>query len=157
MKLGMDEPLKFLLSSKAAIPLIVVSMTWKGAGATVLIYLSHLQTTDSQQYEAAKIDGANPFQRILYVTLPHLAGIIRTLFVLQLISVFQVFYEPLVMTSGGPNNASVSLLHLSYRYAFEDNPEAGKSAAMGLVTAIIIIAFTAVYLLLTRPKKEAES
>lgn len=79
------------------IPLIVIAMTWKGAGATSLIYLSNFQQIDSNLYEASRIDGAGPLQRFLRITLPSMKGTIMTLLILQIISVFQVFYEPLVI------------------------------------------------------------
>lgn len=139
------EPSKFLDDSKLVIPLIVVTMTWKGAGATVLIYLSALQTVDNSLYEAARLDGCGLFNRLRYVTLPHLWPNIKTLFILQIISVFQVFYEPLVMTGGGPNNSSLSLMQLSYNYAFDSTTQAGYSAATGVILAVIIIIITIIY------------
>lgn len=144
---------KFLDNPNLTIPLIVVTMTWRGAGGTVLVYLSALQNIDNSQYEAARMDGAGMWSRIRHVTLPHIMPTIRMLFILQIISVFQVFYEPLVMTKGGPNDASVSLLLLSYRYAFDDF-NAGASAAVGVILAIIIIVLTVIYLRLSKPKKE---
>ena len=147
-------PFTFLNKPEATIPLIVVTMTWRGAGATVLIYLSALQNVDAAQYEATRIDGASAIQRIRYVTYPHLKPTIRILFILQIISVFQVFYEPLVMTrGGGPNGASISLLLLSYQYAFQKY-DASASAAVGVILAVIIIVLTLVYLRVSKPKKE---
>lgn len=146
---------QFLSNQDLTIPLIVVTMTWRGAGGTVLVYLSALQNIDNSQYEAARMDGAGMWSRIRHVTLPHLKPTVRMLFILQIISVFQVFYEPLVMTSGGPNGASVSLLLLSYQYAFVDY-DGGASAAVGVILAAIIIALTVVYLYLSKPKKNTE-
>lgn len=147
-------PYTFLSDSKAAIPLIVLTMTWRGCGSTALIYLSALQNTDSALYEAARMDGARPWHRIWYVTIPHLAPTIRMLFILQIISVFQVFYEPLVMTKGGgPNGASVSLLLLSYQYAFSSF-DASASAAVGVILSVIIIILTLVYFRLSRQKED---
>ncbi|HHX79941.1 MAG TPA: sugar ABC transporter permease [Acholeplasmataceae bacterium] len=147
---------QFLSNPKLTIPLIVVTMTWRGAGATTLIYLSSLQNISTSQYEAARIDGANWFNRLRYVTLPHLKPTIRMLFILQVISVFQVFYEPLVMTDGGPNGASMSLLLLSYKYYF-DSMEASKSAAVAVFLALIIIVLTLIYLRISRPKSEEKN
>ncbi|MDR0854998.1 MAG: sugar ABC transporter permease [Christensenellaceae bacterium] len=139
-------PSSFLSSQEMVIPLIVITMTWKGAGATALIYLSALQNIGDAQYEAARIDGANALQRIRYVTLPHIWPTVKMLFILQIISIFQIFYEPLVMTGGGgPNGASVSLLLLSYQYAFEMG-DASASAAVGVILSLIIIVLTVVYL-----------
>lgn len=147
---------QFLSNQDLVIPLIVVTMTWRGAGGTVLVYLSALQNIDNSQYEAARMDGAGMWSRIWHVTLPHIMPTIRMLFILQIISVFQVFYEPLVMTSGGPNGASVSLLLLSYQYAFTDF-DGGASAAVGVILAAIIIVLTVIYLYLSKPKKDTNT
>lgn len=144
---------QFLSDPELTIPLIVITMTWRGAGGTVLVYLSALQNIDNSQYEAARMDGAGAWSRIWHVTVPHIMPTIRMLFILQIISVFQVFYEPLVMTSGGPDGASVSLLLLSYQYAFQSF-DAGASAAVGCILALIIIVLTVIYLRLSRPKKD---
>ena len=131
------------------IPLIVVAMTWRGAGGTVLIYLSAMQSIDNSLYEAVRIDGGGLMKRFRYVTLPHLKGTITSLFIMQIISVFQVFYEPMVISNVGPNNASLSLMLLSYNYAFADaKPQLG--AAVGVILSLIILACTGVYYLVLR-------
>ncbi len=143
-------------SVNLVIPLIVLAMTWKGAGSTALIYLSSFQSIDDSMYEAARMDGASSTQRFFRITIPALRGTLLTLFVLQIISVFQVFYEPLVIgPNGGPLDASMSLMLLSYLYAFNDF-EYGKSAATSLILALIILAFTLLYSLLDRFLKKKE-
>ena len=135
--------------SDLVIPLIVVAMTWRGAGGTVLIYLSAMQNVDNSLYEAVRIDGGGLWKRFRYVTIPHLKPTISTLFIMQIISVFQVFYEPMVISSGGPDNASMSLMLLSYNYAFSDaKPQYG--AAVGVILSLIILAFTGAYFLVLR-------
>jgi len=137
-------------STSLIIPLIVLAMTWRGAGSTALIYLSSFQSVDDSMYEAARMDGASPWQRFIKITAPSLKATLIILFVLQIISVFQVFYEPLVIgPKGGPLDSSMSLLLLSYLYAFEDF-EHGKSAAVAIVLVLIIGAFTLAYRLLLR-------
>jgi multiple sugar transport system permease protein len=135
------------------IPLIVLTMTWKGAGATALIYLATLQTIDPIYYEAARIEGANAWQRFRHVTLPHLMSQVKILFILQIISVFQVFYEPLVMTDiGGPDNRSMSLVLYIYQLAFPlDEP--GKAAALSVIVTFFLFAMTAVYFIISRPRR----
>lgn len=138
------EPMVWLSNPKLTIPLIVVTMTWKAAGATALIYLASLQGINQELYEAAIIDGAGIWDRIKHVTLPGLRNLARTLLILQVISVFQILYEPLVMTNGGPNNASISIMQLVFKYAFEkfDYP---KAAAVSVIISIFLITLTAVY------------
>jgi len=134
----------WLSNPKLTIPLIVITMTWKGAGATALIYLAALQGINPELYEAAIIDGAGIWHRIKHVTIPNLRNLIRTLLILQVISVFQILYEPLVMTNGGPNNASISIMQLVYKYAFEkfDYP---KAASVSVIISIFLISLTLVY------------
>jgi len=138
------EPMVWLSNPKLTIPLIVVTMTWKAAGATALIYLASLQGINPELYEAAIIDGAGIWDRIKHVTIPGLRNLARTLLILQVISVFQILYEPLVMTNGGPNNASISIMQLVFKYAFEkfDYP---KAAAVSVIISIFLIILTAVY------------
>jgi len=142
----------WLNSQTWVIPLIVLTMTWKGAGATTLIYLATLQGIDSTYYEASRLEGANLWQRIRYITFPHLFPLIRMLFILQIITVFQVFYEPLVMTSGGPNNSSISLLQLIYKYAFTTG-DTSKAAALGVIVALMLFTLTIIYLKITKEKE----
>lgn len=136
----------------SAIPLIVLTMTWKGAGATMLIYLAALQTIDPTHYEAARIEGANAWQRIRLVTLPSIMENVKTLLILQVIAVFQVFYEPLMLTKQNPY--STSLLQILYETAIQDM-EVSRGAAMGVVVSLMLFALTAVYLRATRAKPEA--
>ena len=139
------------------IPLIVIAMTWKGAGGTALIYLSNFQQIDPALYEASRIDGATSVQRFLNITLPQMKNTLLTLLILQIISVFQVFYEPMVIGSwGGPvNDASMSLMLLSYMYAFHDF-EYAYAAASSMVLSLIIIIFTIGYFALLKYLNKGE-
>lgn len=142
-KLGF-ESLPWLTNPNWTIPLIVLTLTWKGAGATTLLYIAGLQGIDSQLYEAAIIDGAGIFKRIQYITIPCIYNLARTLLILQIIAVFQILYEPLVMTNGGPNNASISIMQLVFKFAFErfNYP---RAAAVSVIISIILIILTALY------------
>ncbi len=141
----------WLANADIVIPLIVIALTWKGAGATTLLYLAGLQGINPELYEAAIIDGANVRHRIQHITIPNIYNLARTLFILQIIAVFQILYEPLVMTNGGPNNASISMMQLVFRYAFEffDYP---KASAVSVIISIALIALTLVYNKLNKPK-----
>ncbi len=141
----------WLSNATLAIPVIVVAMTWKGAGATALIYLAGLQGINPELYEAAIIDGANVRQRIAHITVPQLYNLGRTLLILQVIAVFQVLYEPLVMTNGGPNNASISLMQLVFRYAFERFDYA-KAAAVSVIISVMLITLTLLYNKINKPR-----
>lgn len=126
------------------IPLIVIAMTWRGAGSTSLIYLSNFQQIDNSLYEASRMDGATAWQRFLHITLPQMKATLITLFVLQVISVFQVFYEPWIISAGGPNNASISIMMYAYlKGVTEGNLPLGAAAAV--ILTLIIVVFTLIY------------
>ena len=147
-------PLGWLEDPDLVIPLIVVTMTWRGAGATALIYLSAFQQINTNYYEAARIDGANTWQRITNITLPSILPTLSVLFVLQIISVMQVFFEPFVMTNGGgADRSSLSLLLLAYQYAFQDG-RADLSSATTLILFMIILGLSLVYFALVAALKK---
>lgn len=147
------EPSVWLNNAALAIPLIVVALTWKGFGSTSLIYMAGISGINPEYYEAAAIDGAGVFKRIWYVTLPCILKLGKTMLILQVISVFQILYEPLVLTNGGPNNASLSIMLLVYRYAFRyyDYPSA---AALSVMICIVLILLSGLYMKLTKSKED---
>ena len=142
-KLGM-EPLVWLQNANLTIVYIVISCTWCGMGGTMLVYYSALQNINRDLYEAALLDGAGFLRRIWSITLPQISGILLINFVGQVINIFQIFEQPLAMTGGGPNNASMSLGLLSYKYAFQDF-KIGNSLAVNVVMLIVLIFFTMFY------------
>src|SRR6187455_1780611 len=111
-------PLPWLQSAGTAMPSIVIEATWAAAGATVIIYLAALTGVAPELYEAAEVDGASIWQKIWHVTLPQLRGVLLITLILQVIGTAQVFLEPYLFTSGGPANATLTILLLIYNYAF---------------------------------------
>ena len=141
----LDIPPQNWMSNKLiVIPLIIISMTWQGFGGTMIMYLATLQSINNELYEAARLDGAGFFGRIRHVLLPHMSGLILLLGVRQIIGVFQVTEQPLVMTGGGPNGASMSLGLTNYFYAFKYG-QLEKSMALGVVSFLIMLILTFVY------------
>ena len=147
------KPQVWLNSAALAIPLIIVVMTWKSAGSTSLIYMAGISGIDAELYEAAAIDGAGIWKRIFYVTLPSILSLSKTMLILQVISVFQILYEPLVLTNGGPNDASLSLMLLVYRYAFSDM-NYPVASALSVMICIILIILSGLYMKLTKKKED---
>lgn len=151
-KIGI-EPFEWLNNPHWTIPLIIVTMTWKAAGSTALIYMASISNIDPDLYEAATIDGAGIFQRIRHVTIPSIKPLAKTLLIMQIISVFQIIYEPMVMKNGGPNNASISLLMLMYRYGFRDF-DFPAAAALSVIVSLILIMLSGVYFKATAKKDD---
>ncbi len=141
-------PQDWLTNSSWTIPLIIISMTWKAAGSTALIYLAGISSINPELYEAATIDGTTVLQRIRYITLPHIFSLGKTLLILQIISVFQILYEPMVMTNGGPNNSSISIMQLVYNFAFRDY-NYPKASALSVLICIVLVILSGVYFKIT--------
>ena len=147
------EPYEWLMDSKFTILYIIISMTWNGAPATMLLYFSALQGINTELYEAAIIDGAGMFRKLWNVTLPQLGGVLLLNFVSQIISVFQVMEQPMTMTGGGPNNASTTVGYQIYKYGFVSG-RAGHALALSVITFMILIVMTAFYFKLEKKMSE---
>ncbi|MBD5487887.1 MAG: sugar ABC transporter permease [Lachnospiraceae bacterium] len=142
-KIGVG-PVAFLTDKAWVIFWIVVAMTWKAAGSTALVYMSSMAGISPDLYEAATIDGASPLRRFFSITMPTILRTGKTMLILQILAVFQILYEPMMMTNGGPNNASISIMQLVYKLAFEQL-KMSQAAALSVEVCIILIILTAIY------------
>jgi multiple sugar transport system permease protein len=146
------QPLLWLQNAGSAMPSIVLEATWAAAGGTVIIYLAALRSVPPELYEAAEVDGASIARKIRYITLPHLRSVLFVTLILQLIATSQLFTEPLLFTKGGPANSTTTILLLIYHYAFQNSlgGDYGMAAALSVMLAAFLAAFTAVYFWMTR-------
>ncbi|TMR23817.1 sugar ABC transporter permease [Nonomuraea turkmeniaca] len=142
-------PLPWLESPRTAMLSLVIQSTWAWMGSTVLIYLAAMVTIPAELYEAAQMDGASIARRLWHITLPQLRPTIGLLLLLQLVSTTQVFTEPYVFTDGGPENSTLTILLLIFRYAFRDGAY-GQAAALAFLLAIFLGLMSAIYLRATR-------
>jgi multiple sugar transport system permease protein len=123
-----------------AIPAFVIMGLW-GVGSGMIIYLAGLKGIPASMYEAATIDGAGGLRRFWNVTLPMLSPLIFYNVVMGIIGSFQVFTQAMVMTGGGPNNATLFYVLNLYRQAFEFH-NMGYASALAWVLFVLILALT---------------
>jgi multiple sugar transport system permease protein len=140
---------QWLDSSTTAMLSLVFVSTWANMGSTTLIYLAALGTIPGELYEAAELDGAGLWKRLRHVTFPQTRFVLLVLLLLQIVATMQVFTEPYVMTGGGPDDSTVTVLLLLYRYAFVYN-DFGSASAMSLLLFVALGVFSAWYVRLTR-------
>jgi multiple sugar transport system permease protein len=140
---------QWIQSSGSAMVSLVLEATWAGFGGTALIYVAALQGVSGRLYEAAELDGAGFFGRLWHITLPQMRFILLVMLLLQVIGTMQAFTEPYVMTDGGPNNATTTVVLQIYNYAFVDS-NYGAAAALSLILAAVLGVLTVIYLALTR-------
>lgn len=138
-RIGVDGPL-WLASPRTALFSLVLVAVW-GSGRAVLIYLAGLKEIPSHLYEAAEIDGANPFRKMWHITLPLLTPQILFNVITMTIFSFQSIAAPLIMTGGGPNKATLLYGLQLYRLAFE-RLRMGYASAMAWILFLLILALT---------------
>ena len=138
-RIGIDGPL-WLASPRTALFSLVLVAVW-GSGRAVLIYLAGLKEIPSHLYEAADIDGANPFRKMWHITLPLLTPQILFNVITMTIFSFQSIAAPLIMTNGGPNKATLLYGLQLYRLAFE-RLRMGYASAMAWILFLLILALT---------------
>ena len=127
---------KDYLSDPTSAKIVIVAMAQLGAGNAALIFLAGLNNIPQTLYEAAKIDGANPFQSFTRITLPLLTPAILFNLITGVSAGLQVFTQAYVMTNGGPNNGTLFYMYYLYRSAF-------SYAQLGYACALAIMLFLA--------------
>jgi len=135
-KIGIP-PVPWLTDPRTAMPAIAVMVTWKNVGFYVIIYLAGLQYIPRSCQEAIEIEGATPWQRFRYLTLPSLLPQTILVVTLSTINGFQLFIEPYVMTGGGPLRRTYSVVLYLYNNAFAYQ-KMGYAATIGVALALII-------------------
>jgi multiple sugar transport system permease protein len=135
-----------------AMPAIILFSIWKTFGYNMLIFVAGLQNIPEELYEAARIDGAGAWARFRHVTVPSLGPTFLLVGVTTMISQFQLFAEPYVMTQGGPLRSTVSLILLMYEQGFRWW-RLGYAAALAFILLALVLAGTMVQLRLRRVER----
>jgi multiple sugar transport system permease protein/alpha-1,4-digalacturonate transport system permease protein len=141
--IGVDSPPGWTTSADWSMPAVIVVGTWREMGYYMLLFLAALQTIPVQLHEAARVDGANAWQRFRAVTLPGLRPTTFFITVLLTIGSFKVFDLILVMTDGGPGQSTLVLSQYIYKKGFQEN-EFGYASAVSIVLFAICFLVTVV-------------
>ena len=142
-KIGIIGPL-WLGSEAWAIPALIIMSIW-GVGGGMLIYLGALQGIPTAFYEAATLDGAGAWKKLLHITVPMITPVLLLNLVMGVIVSFQVFTQAYVMTDGGPNYATLFYVMHLYQQAFVWF-NMGYASALSWVLFLIILVFTVIIL-----------
>lgn len=128
-----------------ALVLIILTVTWRWTGYNAIIILAGLQNVPLELYEAAELDGANPWQQFWGITLPLLRPILLFALVLSVIGTLQLFTEPFLITGGGPGNATLTLGVYLYQQGFRSF-NFGYASAIGYAIALLAVLFSTLQL-----------
>ena len=140
VKLGM-EPCGFLNDPKTSMNSIIFMSAWQGAGYQMMIFLAGLQGIPKEQYEAASIDGAGKVKSFFYVNLPGLKNVIQYVIMITVIQAMKLFTQPYVMTKGGPQNSTRTLVYYVYEQGFQKR-NFGYACAVAAVFFVIVISLS---------------
>lgn len=136
-------PIPWLSSPKWVMPSIIAMDVWKNTGFAMLVFLAGLQGISQDYYESAQLDGANRGQLFRYITLPLITPTLFFNVIIYMIGALQVFDSIIVLTQGGPGDASRSLVMYIYENAFQLF-HMGYASAMAITLFIVIMLLTLV-------------
>jgi multiple sugar transport system permease protein len=151
---GAWVPRDFLNDPNWALPAILFTSIWQGAGFQMVILLAGLQAVPRQLYEAAEVDGAGTFARFRHVTLPQLGPTIAFVVLVTTILAFRLFDQVQVMTQGGPDGASTTMMYEAAMAAFRRRQVAAGSA-MTVVLFAFVFGLTVLYRVFVRRGRSA--
>jgi multiple sugar transport system permease protein len=129
-----------------AMPSIILASAWKDLGFVMVILLAGLQSINPDLYDAAKVDGAGAWRRLVSVTLPLLSPSTFFVLVISLINGFQVFDQVFAMTGGGPGRSTQVVVQQVYDLTFRYGA-AGEASALSWMLFAVILAVTALQIL----------
>ena len=145
-------PQAWLRDPTLALPALAAMSVWQGVGLQMMVFLAGLQAVPRELLDAARIDGAGPWQRVRHVILPALRNTMIFVVTVTTILAFRLFVQPYLMTRGGPENRTLSLIQSIYEMTFLDQ-DLGRACAAALLFLVGVAALTAVQRWLAREER----
>jgi multiple sugar transport system permease protein len=136
-----------------ALPAIMLLSIWQGCGFQMVIVLAGLQAIPEELYEAAAIDGANSWQQFLHITVPQLRNTLIFIALVTTILAFRLFDQVQIMTRGGPNNATTTVMYELVQTAFS-RLQISRAAAMTVVFFLVVLIVTCLQRMLAKQERE---
>ncbi|AOY58351.1 MULTISPECIES: carbohydrate ABC transporter permease [Desulfococcus] len=145
----------FLRDPVLALPSIMLLSIWQGSGFQMVILLAGLQGIPKALYEAAALDGAGVWHRFRHITLPQLRNPLLFVMMITTILAFRLFDQVQIMTRGGPDNATTTVMYEMVQAVFTRR-QVARASAMTVVFFVLVMGVTWVQRRLTHPKRETE-
>lgn len=134
------QPIAFLSDPNWSLISVAVATIWWCIGLPMMLFVAALQQIPNDLYEAAAIDGARKWQAFFYITLPSIMRTIILVVIIEIVMQFQLFGQALLMTQGGPNNSSRSIVMFIYDAGFRRWDVGTAAAASQILFLLILIA-----------------
>ncbi len=147
-----EEPINWFGNKWTAMLVIMTMSVWKCFGVNMLFFMAGVQGISKDYYEAAEIDGATKKQQFFKITLPLLMPVTRTIILLAITSGIKLLDDVMLLTNGGPGGSTNVVMLYIYQHFFESNtasPQIGFSAALGIVTSVIVCILSVIYMKLS--------
>lgn len=144
-----DKPVVWLASPNLALFSIIVSVTWKTVGFSMILLLAGMQAIPEELYQAAMVDGADYLSRLRYITLPLLKRTFALALVLSVIGSYLAFDQFYIMTRGGPQNQTITVVYWIFANSFTYF-KMGYGAALSLVLLGVLVVLSGIQLRLLR-------
>jgi multiple sugar transport system permease protein len=152
LSLGHWQPRDFLHDPWLALPAIMLTSIWQGAGFQMVILLAGLQGIPQELYEAARMDGAGPWQRFWHITLPQLRNTLIFVMLVTTILAFRLFEQVQIMTHGGPRLATTTVMYEAVQAAFS-RQQVAKGAAISVIFFLLVLLVTLLQRRLARQER----
>lgn len=153
LSLGHWEPRDFLNDAHWALPAVILTSLWQGVGFQMVILLAGLQNIPAELYEAASLDRAGRVQQFRHVTLPGLRGTLVFVALVTTVLAFRLFDQVFIMTSGGPDEATTTVMYQTVTTAFE-RQQIAKASAMTVVFFLIVLGIALVQRRMLRQERD---
>ena len=153
VSLGAWTPHDFLHDTRLALPAIMLTSLWQGAGFQMVIVLAGLQAIPADLYEAAVIDGAGRWRQFWHVTLPQLRNTMIFVVLVTTILAFRLFDQVQIMTQGGPHDATTTVMFEAVEAAFT-RQQVARGAAMSVVLFVLVLLISWIQRRLARQQRE---
>jgi len=148
--LGLDAlALDWLGTPRTALPALVVTFVWHGVGFYIMLFSAGLRTIPVEVHEAALLDGVSGLRRFVSITLPMLWAVMRVAMVYVVIGALNVFALVFLMTVGGPDRRTETMLTYLYEQAFK-NSEFGYATALAVANFVIVMLLAGLVMALFR-------
>ncbi|GIO34481.1 MULTISPECIES: carbohydrate ABC transporter permease [Paenibacillus] len=136
--LGLPQDIHWLTDHRFVWWAITIATDWWTVGFVMVLFLAGLQEIPADQYEAAKIDGANAWKRFLHITLPGLSRVLKIQIFYQIISCLKLFGQVQIMTGGGPGDSTNTMIRYIYVTGFKKDMF-GLASAQSIIFCIIML------------------
>lgn len=152
---GFWAPVDFLHNQYFALPAIMLLSIWQGVGFQMVIMHAGLKTIPESLYEAASIDGAGFIQKFIHITLPHMRNTIIFVSLVTTILAFRLFDQVWILTQGGPNRATSTIIFEAVRAVFK-RQDVARGCAMSVIFFCVVLLVTLLQRKIAKQEKEID-